>query len=305
MKKTIFILTLLLPFGLLFAQVDNNYSDVYSHGNDNAHSSISQLGIGLNRSMVRQVGDGNSVDVDQTNHYTKQYDEAWSDIKQQTLANRNSATVVQVVTADRSLPVGGKLMSEIIQHGDDNDAIVKQQGLWLNANTLQNGDNGNAGQYQGMSKYRRSEKAYLSDADIIQRSNVDQGSVAEQYQTGWQNDANIDQDAYRSKAVQIQINDKWNITGHRGIDVNQADIIQKGGGSNVAYQVQYYNGRAVPNDANAFQNGSGNYSEEVQYGGYNFSNVQQVGNGNAVDVYQRTNVRSIPGLTSGLPTNNH
>ena len=305
MKKTIFILTLLLPFGLLVAQVDNNYSDVYTNGDDNANSAISQLGIGLNESMVRQVGDGNSVDVDQTNLYTKEYDRTWSDIKQQTGANRNSATVMQVVTINRNIPVGGPLISEIIQHGNDNDAVVNQQGLWLNANTLQNGDNGNAGQYQGFSKYRRADKAYLSDANIIQRSNVDQGSVAEQYQTGWQNDANIDQDAYRSKAVQIQVNDKWYVTGHRGIDVNQAEIIQKGGGSNIAYQVQYYKVRAVPNDANAFQNGSGNYSEEVQFGGYNESHVRQVGNGNGVDVFQNTNNVPVPGFTNPLPTNYH
>jgi hypothetical protein len=302
MKKTIFILTLLLPFGFLFAQVNDNYSTVYTHGNDNAESFISQLGIGLNESMVHQVGDENSVNVDQTNRYTKQYDRTWSNIRQQT-ANENTATVVQLVTVNRNLPAGGPLISEIIQNGDGNDALVNQRGLWLNANTLQNGNNGNAEQYQGSSKYRPQDKAYLSDANIIQRINVDQESLAEQHQTGWQNDADIDQNAYRSKAVQIQVNDKWDLTGHRGIDVNQAEIIQTGGGSNIAYQVQYYKVRAVPNVANAFQNGSGNYSEEVQFGGYNDSSVEQIGDGNAVNVLQNTQNVRVPGFAVPLPTN--
>ena len=82
MKKTIFILTLLLPFGLLCAQSnvdqqgdfnfvkvsqegEKNLSDVHTWGDGNAFSFVVQKGVGVNVSDVDQDEDGNSVNVTQ------------------------------------------------------------------------------------------------------------------------------------------------------------------------------------------------------------------------------------------------
>jgi len=299
MKKTIFILTLLLPVCFLFAQSDNN-SKVYSNGIDNEESFVSQVGVGLNESDVWQLGNENSVVVDQTNDYLEQYDENWSNIRQN--GNGNTAAVQQIVTTSPYLIKGGTLDADVDQIGDGNDAVVKQQGLWLNAKTQQNGDNGNAIQNQGMTKYSR-KAALLSDANILQRTGVDRGSTAEQHQAGWQNDADIDQNAERSWANQVQVNDKKDLLIHRGWDVNQAYIKQFGGENNVAHQMQYFEKRARPNIANAVQNGDNHYSEEVQIGGFNDSDVHQIGDGNKVNVYQNTNNVPDPNFKHILPFN--
>ncbi len=296
MKRTIFILTLLLPICFLFAQFNNN-SEVISVGDENAESFISQTGTGLNDSYLYQRGDGNSGKVTQTNEFLRQGDENWSNVFQKGMDN--SATVEQI-TYHWIFAGAGMIIADVDQVGDGNVAEVKQKGLGLNATIRQNGNNGVAKQYQGMSVYRRGEKAYLSDAYIIQRTQVDQGSVAEQHQVGLQNDAEIDQNSWRSRAEQIQINDKMVLKGHRGIRVNQAMIKQTNGGSNVAHQLQYYPSDAVPNVANTLQNGNRNYSEEVQFGGGNNSDVLQRGDGNRVNVMQTSNARLDPGLS--IPT---
>lgn len=317
MKKTIFILTLLLPVCFLFAQKnvsdinqhgngsyvevtqegDLNYSDVYTRGDRNAMSFVAQEGAGINNSDVHQFGNGNSVNVSQENLYTKLYDENNSDIYQD--GHRNEAIVDQVIVASRAFPLGGKLNADIDQNGNGNKADVGQEGLWNNARINQLGDRGIANQYQGTSKFYDGH-AYISDARIRQGPRVDEFSRAQQDQVGYQNDAVIVQNSRRgSVALQVQINEVAAITGHRGIDVNQADIEQRGG-NNEAYQLQYYTLRARPNDANVYQRGMGNYSQEVQIGGDNLSDVMQIGDRNSSKVVQRANGVSDP-ATTGLP----
>jgi len=311
-------LTLLLPVCFLFAQKNLsdinqhgnqnfvkveqegnlNYSDVFTMGDRNARSFVSQEGAGVNWSDANQFGNGNSVNVSQENLYTKLYDENKSDILQ--VGNRNSATVDQVVVVSRAFPLGGKLNADIDQFGYGNAATAEQRGLWDNAIIYQDGNNGIAKQHQGTSKFYDGH-AYISDAIIHQGPNVNGGSKAQQDQVGYQNDAFIMQDSRnQSVALQVQINDAGVLMGHRGINVNQADIAQFGGGANEAYQLQYYEVRAMPNVANALQVGSRNFSKEVQIGGDNLSDVMQMGNGNKSNVVQRANGVSDP-ATTGLP----
>lgn len=321
MKKTIFILTLLLPVCFLFAQDDNvsdldqlgnnndasitqagdlNYSKVYTDGNWNAKSFVNQDGKGENYSRAFQDGKGNTVDVDQDNQHTNFYDLNTSYIKQE--GNWNTATVDQVVVKNGKYSLGGKLDSDIRQVGNDNDAIVDQKGLWINADIRQNGKEGNANVYQGTSTYYVGD-AYVSDADIVQGDKVKGESTAEQHQVGLQNDAYINQNSPKgSQAVQVQINAKRVITTHRGIDVNQAQIFQSDGGNNAAYQAQFYNNKGVdPNIAYAKQQGKDNFSMEVQAGGDNLSNVFQDGDGNYGMVKQNANGISAPDLTGPNP----
>ncbi|MCK5691580.1 MAG: hypothetical protein KAI08_01995 [Bacteroidales bacterium] len=321
MKKTIFILTLLLPVCFLFAQDDNvsdldqwgnnndafvtqtgdlNYSKVYTDGNGNAVSYVNQLGVGENYSRAFQDGKGNTVDVDQENRLTKKYDLNTSYIKQE--GDWNTATVDQVVVRNGRYSLGGTLDSDIRQFGNNNDAIVDQEGLWINADIRQNGKEGNANVYQGKSKYYVGD-AYVSDALIVQGDQVKKESTAEQHQVGLQNDAYINQNSPNgSMALQVQINTKGVITTHRGIDVNQARIYQSDGGNNAAYQMQFYNNvGGDPNIAYAKQQGKDNFSMEVQVGGDNLSNVLQDGDGNYGNVTQNANGVRTPDLTGPNP----
>ena len=320
MKKTIFILTLLLPFGLLLAQ-DNlstisqvgngndvtvsqigaqNESHVLTDGNQNAESWVTQDGKGPNLSLAGQDGNGNWVDVEQHNNYDKTYDANFSVIAQQ--GNNNTATVDQLVVNKPMFILGGPLNSVINQDGNGNDAIVDQEGLWDNAFINQAGNRGNANQYQGTSKYYEG-KAFINDAVIGQDVNTDGQATAEQHQIGLQNDAMIYQDAWNgSEAFQIQVNAKGAITTHRGVDVNVADIVQVGGGLNGAYQVQYFNNRGGDaNEAILVQNGRQNYSLQYQVGGDNYSIIGQVGNKNYSNVYQNANGVADPTFLEALP----
>jgi hypothetical protein len=321
MKKTIFILTLLLPFGLLIAQDNDsdidqwgngngvavtqtgaeNWSNVFTVGNNNQPSFVDQVGVGESNSNAVQFGNGNSVDVSQLNHFTKDHDLANSQIYQNGLTN--SATVDQwVVNHPTQFILGGEVIADVEQDGNGNDATVDQEGLWINANIFQDGNNGVANQYQGTSDYYDG-RAFLSDADIDQGSNVNGESVAEQHQVGLQNDAYINQDSWNgSHAEQLQINAKGAITGHRFIDVNQAEIYQSDGGNNQAYQAQFFNNQGVdPNVASVIQEGIGNYSLEVQVGGDNLSSVHQFGNNNDSDVYQKAHNVADPTLNTANP----
>jgi hypothetical protein len=322
MKKTIFILTLLLPFGLLVAQPNNfsdidqwgnangvavtqtgdlNYSNVFTLGNGNAQSFVDQTGKGISNSNAAQFGNGNTVNVGQDNNFTKTYDEANSDIHQ--YGNNNDATVDQlVVNHPNRFPLGGPINSNITQDGNGNSAIVDQEGLWLNADIFQDGNRGIAKQYQGTSDYYDG-RAFVSDADIHQGTSVNGFSTAEQHQVGLQNDALIEQNSWNgSEAKQLQINAKGTITVHRGIDVNQAYIEQHGGGANEAYQAQFFNNQGVtPNIATIIQDGRRNESLQLQVGGDNFSDVHQFGNDNSSSVTQHSHNVSDPTLLMANP----
>jgi len=300
MKKTIFILTLLLPICFLFAQ--NNFSDVDTWGNGNATSFIDQEGVGLNVSYVYQFGNDNSVDVDQLNHLTNFWDANYSNIYQ--VGDANHAKVDQILGTSADVPFGGPNDALVTQNGYGNEADVQQEGVWNFATTDQDGTNGRAKQYQGKNEYYDAgTPTRYNDAYIWQGTAVGGGSKAEQFQEGTQNDALIHQDSWdNSRAVQIQTNYKEDYTYPFFNNVNVAYINQSGGGHNKAYQVQHYSDvdGAFRNDANAVQIGYDNWSQEVQIGGDNDSDVYQNGNGNSVHVHQLSNGVTDPG-SSGLP----
>jgi hypothetical protein len=319
MKKTIFILTLLLPFGLLVAQYNNsdvdqkgngnelvvsqtgnlNNSIVFTKGNGNAKSFVEQVGKGENDSKAVQKANGNTVDVYQDNSFIKPKDLNKSRIRQ--TGNNNDATVSQVLVNKQMFANGGKLRSNIKQTGNGNKANVDQLGLKVNAKILQDGNNSKANVYQGTSSLYTG-KAFLSDAEINQGTNTKGNSLAEQHQVGLQNDAYINQDSKNgSKAVQVQINAKGQIMNARSFDVNNADITQSGG-DNKAYQMQFFNNKGIlANVANVVQDGKGNYSREIQIGGDNLSDVNQIGNNNSSDVYQNAHNVTAPNLMGGNP----
>jgi hypothetical protein len=325
MKKTIFILTLLLPVCFLFAQDDNvsdiyqqgngnfvkvtqvgdeNTSDVYTFGNNNEKSFVYQEGKGENFSKIDQNGgNGNSADVNQLNDYTRNKDLNESEVFQ--YGNGNHANVDQIVSKHNNLyPNGGKLDSKITQDGNRNTGVVDQNGIGINAKIEQSGNASKAKIFQGTSDYYAG-LAYRSDANINQGAKVTNNSKAKIHQVGLQNDARIKQNSGNgSVAEQIQINAKGKITDVNSFDVNNADIEQKKGGANTAYQLQFFNNKGEEqNRASAYQEGSRNYSQEVQIGGDNWSDVQQIGNNNTSKVYQSANGVADPTTLVALPFN--
>ena len=296
MKKTIFILTLLLPICVLFAQYNKSYVD--THGNSNSMSFVAQESAngGYNMSDVDQLQDGNRVNVAQVN--TDPTTGSWwdrnnSDIYQDGVGNYAVVGQIHGTIADATAdtPSGGLLDADIKQLGDGNTAIVSQEGVNNFGTIRQNGNRGVAIQYQGKSWYfDAGTPTRYNDAYIWQGPNVDGGSRAEQYQEGTQNDAHIWQNSDNaSKAVQIQVNDKPTYS-YPIQDLNEAFIWQEDGGNNRAYQLQYYtdNG-AERNYARVHQTGSDNYSQQVQFGGDNKSITNQTGGVNGVHVLQTSN----------------
>jgi hypothetical protein len=306
MKKPILILTLLLPVCFLFGQStvnqvgNNNFVDVHQEGQNNlsavttagsfnAFSFVDQEGDGVNESYVNQgLSDGNRVDVDQTNGFDLPLDRNSSIIDQ--TGNWNSATVEQVHFEGPAGIFGSEINAYVNQTGNWNSAEVHQEGRWLQGTVVQDGSGSAAKQFQGKSQYAPGKAAHFSEATIVQTSNVDFFSRAEQHQAGNQNSALIDQNSgFLSKAVQIQINDQDWIPGP-GTRVNQAYINQQGD-YNRAHQIQTYAvDGAAPNVANTFQDGYGNFTYEVQVGGDGDSYVYQNGDGNVANVYQKVNV---------------
>lgn len=326
MKRTIFILTLLLPVCFLFAQDDNksdvdqwgngnfvkvtqvgdqNESDVFTVGHNNEKSFVYQEGKGRNYSDINQEWDANrnSADVNQINDYKKANDFNESEVFQH--GHGNHANVDQIVSKHNNLyPNGGKVDSKVTQNGNRNTAVVDQEGLGIKATIRQNGNASKAKIFQGTSKYYTG-LAYRSDGTIIQRGQVSNNSKGKQHQVGLQNTAKIDQNSGNgSIAEQIQINAKGKIKTANSFNVNDAYIEQSDGGANTAYQMQFFNNKGDdPNIAYAVQEGSRNYSQEVQIGGDNLSDVHQDGNGNTSKVYQQANGVANPTTLVALPFN--
>ena len=318
MKKPILILTLLLPVCFLFGQSninqtgnhnyvdvsqigENNLSDVNTAGNLNAFSFVAQDGDGVNESFVMQgVSDGNRVDVTQTNEYQLPLDRNTSMINQ--TGNWNSATVEQVHFEGPEGIFGSVINANINQTGNWNSAEVRQEGRWLNGTIQQDGSGSEAKQFQGKSQYAEGA-AHFSEASILQTSNVDFFSRAEQHQVGMLNHAEIIQNSgFHSKAVQIQVNETEDWIPGPGYRVNQA-FINQNGENNRAHQIQTYTvDGANPNVANTMQDGFGNYTYEVQVGGDGMSTVNQSGDGNVANVYQNVKGADDPTSIMAIPS---
>ncbi len=256
MKKTIFILTLLLPFGFLFAQsweseveqtgVNNsvvvtqdgllNYSWVNTYGDDNTPSFVNQEGNGVNNSYVDQafIGpvDGNTANVTQVNHFLLSGDDNESDINQ--MGDYNAATVTQIATMSIH---GVARNSTINQSGDWNTATVYQEGRMIDATINQNGDE--------------------NTSNVLQEGNK---LVANINQPGWANFAEVEQEGYRETA-DIDQSGAWS---DAKIYQGKAKYVSAGTESRL-------------NDAIINQTGFswGSLAEQTQDGKQNYANIEQ------------------------------
>lgn len=315
MKKTVFLLALILPVCALVAQLpapvipldgnisavvqmgdDNsytltqdgtrNFAEVYTMGDKNAASAVDQNGS-WNTSTVEQNSDKSYVNVTQTNETpVNGWDLNFSYIEQS--GEKHDATVYQKNATDGSVTHPGPLVTYAFQDGINNSSNQEQYGKINLAIVAQAGENGTAEQYQGRSQYEAG-KSFGGLAIIDQLASA-KGSEAEQHQVGAWNVAGIMQGSDKSQARQLQISD---MEGHIGSPLempNVAGIIQMEGATtkgNEAYQVQYYDGTSpYGNWAGAVQVGGHNVSLQMQAGGNNASGVLQVGDGNNSSVMQ-------------------
>jgi hypothetical protein len=324
MKKTVFLLALILPVCALVAQLpapvipldgnlsavvqmgdDNsytltqdgtrNFAEVYTTGDKNAESFVDQDGA-WNTSTVIQDGDKNWVDVTQTNEVAESAaDLNFSYISQ--TGDKNDATVHQQHLGSPPPAHIRPLVAYTFQPGTGNSSEQVQNGNIDLAIVYQEGTNGVAVQKQGMNGYESNE-AYASLAIIGQLSSANK-SEAEQLQEGAWNVAGIIQGSDKSHARQLQVSEEVDHLSSPMEIPNAAGIIQMEGAAghkgNEAYQVQYFdNTTPYGNWAGAYQEGGKNYSMQVQVGGNNASGVVQVGNGNHSDVTQTTGGSTMP-----------
>ncbi len=255
MKKTIFILTLLLPFGFLFAQPESeveqigvnnsvvvtqngdlNYSWVYTVGDDNTPSFVNQEGHGVNDSYVDQtflgLVYGNSANVHQENDFLEPGDDNYSNIDQE--GNYNAANVTQI--AEESLN-GVARNSNIYQYGDWNTATVHQEGRMIDAIINQSGDE--------------------NTSNVLQEGNKLEADID---QTGWHNTSEVEQEGYRQTA-EVDQGGGW----------SEANIYQ-GKGKYVSVPTE-----SRLNEAKINQTGFswGSLAEQTQDGKQNYANIEQ------------------------------
>ncbi|TFH23456.1 MAG: hypothetical protein E4H10_12110 [Bacteroidia bacterium] len=334
MKKTFFLLALILPVCTVIAQLPEpiipvalNYSDVDQVGGFN-HATVSQdgtynwstvntLGIGnaessvvqtgsMNNSTANQDGWFNSVNVIQKNAYLQTTEENLNFSWINQLGNGNYAEVNQEHDKYNGRDLPGTLDAFALQTGNGNESMQHQKGMRDVAIVLQMGDDGTAVQKQGNSAYLDYRNAYSSYAAIVQLSHSDD-SKAEQHQAGVWNIAGIIQGSDRSIAKQEQLSDKTSDPSNIPFDLpNVAGIVQEELGflkkDNKAYQVQYYDGvSAVGNWAGALQIGGGNVSTQLQYGGNNVSTVSQLGGNNEAYVEQTNGASPTTPMSMGYP----
>jgi len=184
MKKTFFLLALILPVCSLLAQTiptpvmpdadDQNYLMITSDGSNNV-ANVDQQGKD-NWSTVFQDGNSNKAVVKQINHNTTNalnpdnYDNVVSTVTQ--LGNGNRAKVTQ--EHDGTLGPLGVMTANILQDGNNNRATQKQgpgnkTGVMM-ADIFQDGNGNKANQEQG---------GYLNNEFITQVGN---SNVAKQFQ---------------------------------------------------------------------------------------------------------------------------
>ena len=336
MKKTFFLLALILPVCTVIAQLPEpitpvavnfsdvnqvgvlnhatvtqdgtyNWSTVDTDGWFNAESSVDQTGS-MNNSTVNQDGWFNSVNVTQVNEADQTTDEKLNFSWINQLGNGNEAEVNQEHARYNGRDLPGTLDAYSLQTGDGNLSRQYQKGMRDVAIVLQFGDDGIAVQKQGNSQFMEDRNAYSSVAAIVQLSSADE-SEAYQHQAGVWNVAGIVQASDESIAKQEQLSDKADDPSNIPFDLpNVAGIAQTGLGflneGNEAYQVQYYDGvSAVGNWAGALQIGAENTSVQRQFGGNNVSGVFQLGGGNEAFVEQTNGATPSTPMTMPVPWN--
>ena len=331
MKKTVFLLALILPVCTVIAQLpepatplpgnvslvnqdgmfnhvavtqdgEYNLSTVNTLGFFNRKSSVDQEG-GMNNSQVFQLGLGNDVDVTQMNADEEDDVENLNFSWISQLGGGNEATVVQEHAKYNDRDIPGTLDAFVLQTGDRNEATQHQTGMRDLAIVYQDGRSGIAVQKQGNVERIMDGNAYSSLAVIVQESSS-KGSEAYQAQVGTWNVAGILQGADDGIAKQVQLSDKPTNPDNLLDLPNVAGIVQEGLGfldeDNEAYQVQYYDGESTyGNWAGALQIGGDNISTQLQYGGNNLSGVLQIGLGN--EAYVRQSNGAVPSTAMTMP----
>jgi hypothetical protein len=319
MKKTFFLLALILPVCTVIAQLpepdiplpgnlalvdqdgmfnhatvtqdgDYNLSTVNTFGVFNAESSVDQTGS-MNNSTVNQLGWGNTVDVTQMNGEGNTSDDNLNFSWIAQFGMNNEAEVIQQHAEYTPNPnAQGTLDAFVLQTGFNNSATQYQTGIRDLAIAVQTGSNGTAVQKQGNSDFMDGN-SYSALAVIVQLPTAD-NSAAHQHQVGQWNVAGVLQGADDGIAKQEQLSDKSTNPHNIPFDLpNVAGIVQSEGvwfdSGNEAYQIQYYDGVSTyGNWAGALQVGGGNISTQIQHGGNNLSGVSQHGLGNEAYVSQ-------------------
>jgi hypothetical protein len=335
MKKTVFLLALILPVCTVIAQLPEpaipvpgnvslvnqdgmlnhvtvtqdgayNLSTVNTLGIFNRESSVDQDG-GMNNSTAFQLGIGNKVDVTQVNADLEDDVDNLNFSWITQLGMGNEVEVIQNHQAYEPKPnAKGTLDAFVLQTGSGNRAKQYQTGMRDLAIVYQDGRNGVAVQKQGNSQFMEGN-SYSALAVIVQESSS-KGSEAYQHQVGTWNAAGILQGADDGIAKQEQLSDKTTNPSHIPLDLpNVAGIVQEELGffkkDNEAYQVQFYDGVSTyGNWAGALQLGGGNVSTQIHHGGNNLSGVLQIGAGNEAYVKQSNGTPPAEGrMTMAVP----
>jgi len=314
MKKTVFLLLLLLPLCSLIAQPfpftlnvvpvdvervhtgwqigndnsaegvqvgDLSYINVVIVGDDNAYSLWLQQGDGGNFAEVEQITNNSDFYLHQKNEDGNLDNYNSASIDQNGLGGHSATVVQEFINAEGD---AGTQEAWLLQNNENNSSVQMQKGKYNTVKAVQNGTNNRVIQNQGMlPPWLAQGAAYNSDARVWQFSTAD-NNTSRQLQVGSQNDATIWQGYDDSYALQLQVSDA-------DVDlladpVNKAIINQWFGFAdhtgNRAYQVQYYKAEVGgQNYAIVSQLGSNdNVSVQVQLGGGNDSRVWQNGEDN-------------------------
>ena len=260
-KVSLVFVVLALAAGVTFAQTNN--IGLVTQSDLSQKATIDQQGS-LNKSVVNQSNEGNTVDIKQTNSKAPGYD-TYSEANQ--TGKRNLATIVQIsngtlvgdtyegtlkalVTQSgndnvaKQLQGGhiqqGRSLAEIIQGGSNNDAFQNQVKYGNEAKINQSGNWNTAKQAQDI-KLPEGEEGSYNTALIDQAGS---GNLATQEQDGWANDAKAFQSGSNNTSIQAQSvawksiayvsqSGDWNTAGQtqRG-NLNKASIDQQSAGNN-------------------------------------------------------------------------
>jgi hypothetical protein len=317
MKKTVFLLFLLLPFCYLLAQPPVPaavkplpFTSIAQPVDD--HNIIADNDLGnKNVKVLEQHGNDNYVWVDIIGGNKNGYDKASTSYQK---GRRNYADLNQSGNKNRfeiyqknNNPTYKKDRNKayVNQSGDKNEAIITQRikdkasikGK-LVAKVDQSGDGNRSMQEQygkknralvvqdgdkGVAKQWQGEKdagnkAYFNSAVIVQKSKAKKAR-AYQYQDGFNNDASIVQKTDKSVAKQVQLNSAT--AKDNAWDDNVARITQRGNDAdkgNRAYQIQFHDAAA------AYP--VGNLGTIDQKGSNNVAWQVQVGGKNVDDIVQ-------------------
>ncbi len=253
---------------------------VNQSGNDNVSEQIQGPHNQIGSSFASVVQSGNNNDA-------YQIQVRWgNDAYIVQSGNGNAARQAQ----DTELPddvVGSENYALINQSGNSNLADQEQHG-WDNSVIATQSGHGN------ISTQLQDNSSFMSEATVLQAGS---NNMADQYQLGSLNIGKIEQHSNGNEAYQSQTadarRDPWVSQEVTWAPLNNAEIYQLGGNGNVARQTQTTPGGTNDielNDASIWQNGSNNFAEQAQWGGFNTSTISQTGSGHVANLTQSQSV---------------